>query len=248
MLDRATSTDLTLDERLSWIDRARAVLAKYGAPVAALTYIDVQRSQWQAAYRLDYRKHRAYLRTLLEQPDIAADHTVADTLRLLIAQAQYGLRPPADAESLLTSVALDPALSEHDPLRTGAWLRLATLQSEGGNLAAARASYAQSGLSAQECSLVDATPVARRTLGDTLDFPQEALYWGFEGWVLAEFDIKADGTTTDQRVVVSYPPLIFTEPTVDGLKHVRYTQTYRPEGGLGCGGNQYKVIFGIPRS
>lgn len=245
MLNRANSRDQTLDERLSWFARARAVLAKAGAPVAALTYIDVQRSEWQAAYKRDHRPQRAYLRTLLEQPDIAADHTVADTLRLLVAEAKYGLPPPADAASLLTSVAQDPALPEHDPLRTGAWLRLASLQSEGGNLAAARASYAQSGLSAQECSLVDAKQVARRDLGDTLSFPQEALYWGFEGWVFAEFDINADGTTTGQRAVVSYPPLIFSEPTVDGIKHMRYTQAYRPEGGLGCGGKQYKVTFGV---
>jgi tetratricopeptide (TPR) repeat protein len=243
MLSLATSTELTQDERLGWFDRARAVLAKAGAPLAALTYIDVRRSLWQSGYKRDYKKQRAYLRTLLERSDIAADHGVADTLRLLIAEPQYGLPPPADAEGLLTSVAEDTALAEHDPLRTGAWVRMATLQSASGNLAAARASYTQSGLSAQECSLVDATPVLRRSLGASIDFPTDALYWGFEGWVIAEFDIKPDGTTTSQRAVVAYPPLIFSEPTIEGLKRVRYTQTYRPEGGLGCGGKQYKLNF-----
>jgi tetratricopeptide (TPR) repeat protein len=243
MLSIATSTELTQDERLGWFDRARAVLAKAGAPLAALTYIDVRRSLWESGYKRDYKKQRAYLRTLLARADIAADHGVADTLRLLIAEAHYGSPPPADAEGLLTSVAEDTALAEHDPLRTGAWLRLATLQSESGNLAAARASYTQSGLSAQECSLVDATPVLRRSVGGSFDFPMDALYWGFEGWVVAEFDIKPDGTTTSQRAVVAYPPLIFSESTIEGLKRVRYTQTYRPEGGLGCGGKQYKLNF-----
>ncbi len=243
MLSLATSTELTQDERLGWFDRARAVLAKSGAPLAALTYIDVRRSLWQSGYRRDYKKQRAYLRTLLERPDVAADHRVADTLRLLIAEAHYGLAPPADAEGLLTTVADDTALAEQDALRTGAWVRLATLQSENGNVAAARASYTQSGLSSQECSLVDATPVLRRSLGASIDYPTEALYWGFEGWVVAEFDIKPDGTTTSQRAVVAYPPLIFSEPTIEGLKRVRYTQTYRPEGGLGCGGKQYKLSF-----
>src|SRR5262249_42126324 len=156
-------------------------------------------------------------------PEVVADHTVADALKLIIAEAHYRLPSPPDAESLLTSVAEDTALSDHDPLRTGAWLRLATLQSENGDLTAARSSYNQSGMTSQECSMVDATPVLKRRIDSTLDFPDEAKRWGFDGLVLAEFDINPDGTTAAQRAVVAYPPLIFGDPTVAGLKRVKYT-------------------------
>lgn len=245
--DMPSGKGLTRDEELGWYDSARAVLEKAGAPLAALTWLDVQRSQWRSGFKLDYKKQRAELRTLLEHPDVAADHTVAGALKLLIAEPHYGLPSPPDAESLLTSVANDTALAEHDPLRTGAWLRLATLQSGNGNLSAARSSYTQSGVTAQECSMVDATPVLRRRIDSTLDFPDEALRWGFEGFVVAEFDIRPDGTTASQRAVVAYPPLIFGDPTVAGLKRVHYTQTYRPEGGLGCGGKQFRINYDITR-
>ncbi len=247
-VDLPSANNQTQDEHLAWYDRAREVLEKAGAPLAALTYLDVQRSRWESGFKLDYKKQRAYLRTLLEHPEVAADHSVADTLKLLIAEPHYGLPSPPDAESLLTSVAEDAALSDHDALRTGAWLRLATLQSGNGNLTAARSSYTQSGMTAQECAMVDATPVLRRRIDSTLDFPDEALRWGFDGLVIAEFDIKPDGTTASQRAVVAYPPLIFGDPTVAGLKRVHYTQTYRPEGGLGCGGKQFRINYDINRT
>lgn len=243
MLALGESPRVPRDQQLRWLTRAREALAAAGAPVAVLIYVDARRSMQQAYYANDYAPLRATLRSLLERPEVGADARVADTLRIMIAEARYGLREPADATDLLMRVATDPALGEQDPLRVGALVRLATLQANGGDVAAARDSYRKSGLSAQECSLVDAVPIMRRSGASALDFPDEAKRWGFEGWVLVEFDIRPDGKTANQRAVAVYPPLIFRDAAVDTMKGARYTQTYRPEGGLGCGGEHVKVRF-----
>lgn len=243
LLALSESPRVPQDQQLRWLARAREALAAAGAPVAALTYVDARHSLQQAGNANAYAPLRVTLRSLLERPEVGADARVADTLRIMIAEEHYGLRAPADATDLLMRVATDPALSEQDPLRVGALVRLATLQANGGDLAAARDSYSKSGLSAQECSLVDAAPVMRRSGASAFDFPDEARRWGFEGWVMVELDIRPDGKTVNHRAVAVYPPLIFRDAAVQTLKGARYTQTYRPEGGLGCGGEHVKVHF-----
>ncbi len=80
-------------------------------------------------------------------------------------------------------------------------------------------------------------------LGNAGAFPGEAKAWGFEGWVAVQFDIGADGKTLNQRAVISYPPFIFTKAGDETLKTARYEKTYRPGGGLGCGGITQRVKF-----
>jgi tetratricopeptide (TPR) repeat protein len=230
-------------QRREWLLKARDLLARNGAPVAALTYLDVGLSEAMGRERVSFDQHRTYLRSLLARPEIAADPRSAAALRLLIAESHYDSKAPADAAALLHAVANDAALAQQDPLRVGALVRLASLQAASGDLAAARASFDLSGLSDRQCSLVDATPSARR-YGDA-PFPQEAQNWGFEGWVIVQFDIQADGQTANQRAVVAYPPLVFQQTAVKVAQGTRYEQTYRPAGGLGCGGQQVKVIFSL---
>ena len=240
LLALANSAIVAPVERQQWLKQTRDILSRAGAPIRALTYLDVLSSAPLARARVNYGQHRAYLRTLLSTPEIAADAHTANTVRLLIAEPHYGLRESGDAAQLLTTAATDPALAPQDPIRVGALLRLASLQLATGNIVAARESFDKTGLSAQQCSLVDATPVMRSFDGD---FPMEAMRWGFDGWVVGEFDIQADGKTARQRAVIAYPPLIFPKAALDAMKHARYSQSYRPEGGLGCGGKQVKIIF-----
>ena len=234
-------------ERQQWNQQARAILSTAGAPLGALTYLDIRLSDPLAREYIDYGKHRTYLRTLLASAAVASDPHVSSVLRLLIAEPHYGLQASPDAADLLTTVSTDPGLAAQDPLRVGALVRLATLQAASGNIVAARASYERSGLSAQQCSLVDAMPLMRRSGAESVDFPAEAMRWGFEGWVFTEFDIQADGKTANQRAVIAYPPLVFRDTAIEAMKHARYTQTYRPDGGLGCGGKRVKVSFDLGR-
>ena len=48
--------------------------------------------------------------------------------------------------------------------------------------------------------------------------------------------------------MISSPPHSFGDATVKAMAKARYTQTYRPEGGLGCGGASPQLPFVIPKS
>jgi len=137
------------------------------------------------------------------------------------------------------------ALPVQDQLRSGANVRLASLLARSGDLSAARAAFDRSGISAQQCSLVDAQPIATRLGGSSTDFPRDALRWGFEGWVRLEFDVAADGHLVGQRAIVTYPPAVFAPAAIDTSKNWRYRPTFRPEGGTGCGGAQQTMRFTI---
>jgi hypothetical protein len=70
---------------------------------------------------------------------------------------------------------------------------------------------------------------------------------GVSGWTRIEFDILPTGETTNRRAVISYPPFSFGDVTVQAMARARYTQTYRPEGGLGCGGATLQFRFLMPK-
>jgi outer membrane biosynthesis protein TonB len=119
-------------------------------------------------------------------------------------------------------------------------IRKASILTQRGDLAAAKAVYAQTGTTADQCSLIDSSP---RLVGVGGTFPDEAKMWGFEGWVSVQFDVGADGRTINQRAVISYPPFIFTKAGDDTLKTARYEKAFRPDGGIGCGGVTQRVRF-----
>ena len=56
-------------------------------------------------------------------------------------------------------------------------------------------------------------------------------------------DISADGRTANERPIISFPPFVFGDPTVKQIKGFRYEQSYRPAGGMGCGGQQQRVSY-----
>ena len=236
----------TQEERQKWLVQARDILVLTRAPVSVRAYLEIV-----IAFNSTYGwgndgQRREMFRKLLAQTDIAADPHTSGTLRLLIADGGYSSPAPADATSLVLTTANDPRLPAGDPLKTGALVRLAALQAKAGDVLAARASYESTGLSAQQCALVDARPSMKRSGASSSDFPMEAMRWGFEGWVSVEFDIRPDGKTSGQRAVVAYPPLVFRDAAVGILKDARYEQSYRPDGAPGCGGAQQAIIFRIP--
>ena len=230
-------------ERHQWYAEQREILGRAAAPIGVLTHLDIQSYESPPHRRADTNSYRSFLRSVLARPEVASDPHVAGVLRLKIAERSYWSASPVDAETLLTATATDAALTAQDPLKVGALVRLASLQAANGDLAAARDSYNKTGLTAQQCTFVDASPKMRKSGAASVDFPEDALQWGFEGWVVVEMDILADGSTTNRRAVVAYPPLIFRDAAVEAMKHTLYDQSYRPEGGLGCGGKQTKVNF-----
>jgi hypothetical protein len=238
-------------ERHMAITDAQAIAARTGAPVAATTLLGIAAARAAAAdehsgtYPARVAAERAALRDLLTRPDVAADPEARGVVRLLLTDGGYRAPSTSDAASLLRAVADDPALPEHDALRSAARVRLASFFARSGDLDAARTAYAASGVSSTQCSLVDARPVATSLSVSSTQFPQEALRWGFEGWVRLEFDVAADGRVGGSRAVIAYPPFVFGPSAVKASSSWRYQQSFRPDGVAGCNGAHQQIRFKI---
>jgi len=217
----------------------RRVVRTADAPPLAQLLVD--RLVHDAAEHVDIRI-RADSPYALRAADYQADADARATFAIL---AYDDLRPreKAGSQALLNAVIDDGALPANDPLRVAALVRRASLQATGGNLEAARADYAATGLSAQQCSIVDAKPSLRSAPVSSADYPTDMVSVGVEGWTRVQFDIAADGTTRNQRAVITYPPMIFGTNGTKIVTRAKYEQSYRPDGGLGCGGNMQGVTF-----
>ncbi|MEG3085864.1 hypothetical protein [Sphingomonas sp. PB4P5] len=224
--------------------RELAIAVAHGAPPAARLAIDIM--IWPTALAEGW-KQDSQVRVLtagLASAPYAQDPSARSALRLMIADA--GRQNEQRARQLLTAVGADTALPANHPLRVGALVRLASLEQDAGNAPAAAAAFAQSGLSARQCALVDSAPRFLGVNAGANQFPMEAAQWGFEGFTTAQFDVSADGKVINQRVVVAYPPFVFSDAGMGVVKTARYEKSYRPDGGLGCGGNVQRVKFSMP--
>ena len=209
------------------------------APVAPRAYVALALVPDQAG--ADERRRTFH--TMLSDPAIAGDALAAATLRLMIAQPVYHSSAPADATMLLDAVIAAPDQPDLRPLKTNALLQQANLFAAKGDLAGARAAFDRTGLTQEQCALIGLTPSMRRSGASSDDYPAQALNMGFEGWVNAEFDIAANGTTVSPRAVVSYPPFVFDDAATGIMRGSRYVSSFRPAGGVACAANQQSVVF-----
>ena len=220
--------------------RALAIADAQGAPPTARLPLDISVRETDSA---DNWKDGAYARAvtpLLSMPVYANDARARAAIVLLIAE-RTGSR--SRRAVLLQQVADDKRLATNDPLHVGTLIRLASLQQEAGETATARATFERSGLAANQCAILDAPPHFLSAGGV---FPNEAMVWGFEGWTRTQFDVDANGRVLNQRAVLSYPPFVFTKAGVQTVAGARWSKTFRPDGGVGCGGLSQQVRFKLP--
>ncbi|SFN74955.1 hypothetical protein [Sphingomonas sp. OK281] len=220
--------------------RALAIAAAQGAPPTARLPLDISVRETDSA---DGWKDGAYARAvtpLLSMPVYANDPKARSAILLLIAERTESR---SRRTVLLQEVTDDKRLVANDPLRVGALIRLASLQQEAGETATARATFERSGLAANQCAILDAPPHFLSAGGV---FPNEAMAWGFEGWTKTQFDVDANGRVLNQRAVLSYPPFVFTKAGVQTVAGARWSKTFRPDGGVGCGGLSQQVRFKMP--
>ncbi|QCB43156.1 hypothetical protein E5673_13780 [Sphingomonas sp. PAMC26645] len=220
--------------------RALAIAEAQGAPPTARLSLDISVRETGST---DSWKDGTYARAvtpLLSMPVYANDPKARSAILLLMAERTSSRTRRG---VLLQQVADDKALAANDPLRVGALIRLASLQQQAGDTATARATFDRSGLAANQCAILDAPP---RFLSAGGTFPNEAMAWGFEGWTKTQFDVGADGRVIHQRAVLSYPPFVFTKAGTETMAGARYSKTFRPDGGLGCGGLSQQVRFKLP--
>jgi len=230
------------------LDRALGIARAANAPAPVVAFLGIRRS-----LMIDWRELRGGvyerpLRALLADPKIVQDDHAVNAVRLALAGAMANSknRRP-EAMTLLEEVGKAPGLGAGDAMRAAAFARLSSLRLASGDAEGARAAFVASGVRADQCALLDATPRLKRMAGSSDDFPNAALRWGFEGWVKLEYDLTAAGVPTRVRPTVAYPPFIFGKAGSDIVERLRYDPSFRPDGSLGCGGMERSINFRIAR-
>ena len=238
----AHSSGTTFQEAHEMYVRADGIAEAAHAPAPVRTFLAIKKSLPVSSKRRDEDAFLASLAAMLQEPSIAGDARSAATVRLQLAQ-ERSYREPLSSSKDLDAIIEDKRLDPHDPLRVGALLQMAALKAQQKDLAGARHYYDQTGLNDQQCALVDAQPVKVRGTASERDYPEEAREWGLSGWARTEFDVRADGSTRNVRTVMAYPPFVFGPSIEQVVARQKYTQTFRPEGGLGCGGESFQQGF-----
>lgn len=233
------NTVVNLEESAGFAQRESAILMANKAPAIARLSADLRVWQGKNSDSWGGRRYFRILDAAASSEPYADDPEARAVLRLMMSDAARAFDKERSL-ALLDQVATEAALPAEDGFKVGALIRKASILAQRGDLAAAKAVYAQTGTTADQCSLIDSSP---RFLGAGGVFPDEAKAWGFEGWVSVQFDVGADGRTINQRAVISYPPFIFTEAGDFTLKTARYEKAFRPDGGIGCGGITQRVRF-----
>ena len=135
----------------------------------------------------------------------------------------------------------DSDLAPADPLKVGALIRLAAIESREGSNETARALFDRTGLSGDQCALLDRPPRSLSTGKGS--FPSEVLNWGINGWTVVQYDIDKSGKPLNERTVIAYPPFVFNETSEGITSRSRFEASFRPEGTLGCGGQTQNVSY-----
>jgi len=242
LLGLAESPTTTFKESRDLYARADRIAAAAKAPAAVRTYFAIRMGAPDSYRRRDMDLYIAALDRLLQSPAVAEDARSAATLRLIIAQ-QKAYREPLVASKALEEITGDGRLDAHDPLRVGALLQLASIKARQKDLESARRYFNLTGLTAQQCALVDAQPIRVKGEASEADYPIEAREWGLSGWARTEFDVTSDGATQNVRTVAAYPPFVFGKPIEHVAQRMKFTQSFRPDGGLGCGGQTFEQGF-----
>ena len=193
-------------------------------------------------------RNRAAMRALLQDPAIAADPLAAATLRIEIASSDWKYPAPADADALLAGVADAPDLPLHHPLRQVAQLELADHAARRGDLPSAQAWFTKTGLTEEQCALIGTVPAMTRTGANSGQYPQEALRYGFEGFIKLEYDVSADGRAINPRAIIAYPPFVFTDSAKVMASGMRFETSYRPAQGKACSARGDMISFVIPKT
>jgi len=232
---------IPFDERASYIIRALAIARAAQAPGEVIAALTLRTPVKQAP-----QNRTTGIRPNLQEPAIQASPRAIAAFNLYLAESSYFRKRFDEATQYLELIRSASGLDKDDPLRSAALVRLASVNLAKGNIREAEAAFKESGLTSEQCALVDMGPRLKRLPASSDDFPFEVLRWGMEGWVAVENDLLASGKTVNVRAVVAYPPLIFNKAATQVVSRARFEVSFRPQGELACGGQSRPVTFRIP--
>ncbi len=243
-----TNATLPFPKRVEYTERAHRLSRASNAPSTVQAYFALlywitdrmNSNDWLST------KFQKRMKGALTDPTLSSEPEARSALAIALFDSLSPGGRNQNGPAILQPVVDDKALAPNDPYRVGALTRLANVAVAGGRLEEARSYFAQTGVSEQQCSLVDAAPAKTAGTMSDQDYPSEAIAMGFGGWTVIEFDIAADGRTQNQRPVISFPPFVFGPTGAKAISSFRYSQSFRPGGSLGCGGNQQRITFRLP--
>lgn len=150
-----------------------------------------------------------------------------------------------EAEPILDRVLAYPidVLAEHDSLRDVATLHLAALQRRAGDAGGADSKIKAAGLTRAQCMLFDVRAVVTNNSVYSRDFPDEALRWGFDGYVREDFDIDATGHVENVRTIIAYPPFVFRAAAEKTVARFQYLAPVIDGVSAGCDGHTIAVNY-----
>lgn len=252
----ATNDAAPTSARADWMARTIQLLQKANADPGALAYLRDQHLQLQSQDKQEYLKsYRAALAPLLAEESAARPYArTTQLLRLNQAAALQETGAPVEAQAVLEAVVATPEaqLTRADPIRTAALLRLSNIAAARNDTAAAAKALAATGLTPEQCALVDVRPKMENRKVASSIFPEDARRWGSGGMTTVEYDIGTGGKPVNARTVMAAPPFVFGEATQKGAMGLRYQPVFRPGNTVGCTGEtqNFRFIVGeyLPKS
>jgi hypothetical protein len=241
-------------ERTTAFRRRVDLLLAATAPAAVTGYARMASIYWAAAHARSggsawAQMIRAALLPLVNEQDASGQGQtrIAMWMRLALAEASDKLREPGTARALLDPIAAAPetVLPAGDAIRTAALLRLSNIAAAAHDTESAARALAATGLSPEQCSLINVQPLPINASIGSHTFPSEAMRWGTGGFARIGHDITADGQPKNVRTIVAAPPFIFGPPTEKAIARFRYQPVFRPGSDVGCSGNSTTVLYRI---
>lgn len=180
--------------------------------------------------------------SLLAEPGIGGDPHLGAAFHLAAARARVEEGQIDQAAELVERTRALPAVAADQRLTAQLQEVVMAIATARGQAPAAGAAYNALPAGAYPCMI---TPRRRRAGATFNDFPNAALQWGFEGWVVLESVIDAEGTPASARVLASYPPFVFNEAGTAIVARSRYESTFVPPHGP-CATTGQRVVFRLP--
>ena len=240
-------------ERRAAAARWQALARQHKPPLPVLTLDRLSEINWEAdpiasrAATLKFKRQK--IADLLSELDAGGDgdSRAAMLVRLRLGETLEEMRDYTGARALFERVTASPdsVLPAGDPIRTAALLRVANLAAAARDTAAAASAFAATGLTAEQCSLIDVRPQGINTSIGNKAFPSQSIRWGTGGFARVGYDITADGNTANVRTIVASPPFIFGASTEKAIAQFKYRPVFRPGNTIGCTGNAQTVNFRV---
>lgn len=178
-------------------------------------------------------------RLAIARADQRGETRLADYVRLQQLESRSG---PDTEAALRAIVARHP---ESDPLRIKALVQLSDLAFARGAEAEAAAHLASTGLSPQQCALVNVRPQGKNAFLTDSDFPTAAQAFQLSGRLRVAHDIRPSGEAINVRVVTARPPFVFSTAAVRRVQNWRFKPVLRGDASVGCVNRSFPARFRI---